>query len=359
MPFFEQVYYSNSITKWLCAFVLAILTYLVLLIIKKLGVYRLKKISALTRTDIDDFLVGLLDHTRHYFLIAISLLVALTSLRLPEGVKHIAYSVLIILLLIQVWYWGNEGLNFLIAKLIGRDKSLATSREAIQGTMPALRFLGQVILFSTILMVALDNFGFNVTTLLASLGVGGIAIALSLQTILGDLFASLSIVLDKPFHVGDFVVIENLNGTVEKIGLKTTRIRSLSGEQLIFANGDLLKSRIRNYQRMRERRIVFSFGVLYQTTAEQLKHIPGILKNIIEHQEKARFDRAHFLNFGDSSLNFEVVFYVLSPDYLDYMNIQQKINLALVESFEKEKIEFAYPTRTIFVEKFPLQRNGD
>jgi small-conductance mechanosensitive channel len=181
--------------------------------------------------------------------------------------------------------------------------------------------------------------------------VGSIAVALAIQNILADLFASLSIALDQPFVIGDFIIVDDYLGTVENIGLKTTRVRSLSGEQLVFANNDLLNSRIRNYKRMGERRVLFTFGVIYQTPIEQLEQISAWVKEIIQTHEQARFDRAHFKSFGDSALVFEVVYYVQSPDYNLYMDIQQAINLALMKRFEKNGIEFAYPTQTLFIAK--------
>jgi small-conductance mechanosensitive channel len=216
-------------------------------------------------------------------------------------------------------------------------------------TIGALRFIAKLVLWTAVLLLALDNLGLDITTLVAGLGVGGIAVALALQSVLGDLFASLSIVLDKPFVIGDFIIVGDFLGTVEHIGLKTTRVRSLSGEQLVFSNGDLLSSRIRNYKRMAERRIVFGFGVVYQTPAEQLEAIPGMVREFIESLEKTRFDRAHFKGFGNFSLDFEVVYYVLVPDYNIYMDIQQQINLALYRRFEQDGIEFAYPTQTLYV----------
>jgi small-conductance mechanosensitive channel len=199
--------------------------------------------------------------------------------------------------------------------------------------------------------LVLDNLGFNITTLVAGLGIGGIAVALALQNILGDLFASLSIVLDKPFVIGDFIIIDNYLGTIEHIGLKTTRIRSLSGEQLVFSNTDLLQSRIRNFKRMFERRVVFSIGVTYQTSADKLAKIPKMIKDIVESKDPVRFDRSHFKDYGDFSLNFETVYWVKSPEYNVYMDIQQAINLELYSKFEAEGIEFAYPTQTLFVTK--------
>ncbi len=178
---------------------------------------------------------------------------------------------------------------------------------------------------------------------------GGIAIALATQSILSDLFASLSILLDRPFEVGHFIIVGDHLGSVEKIGLKTTRIRSLSGELIIFGNNDLLQSRIRNFTHFQERRVVFKFGVLYGTPAEKLKKIPGMVREIIEKTDNTRFDRAHFMAFGDYSLLFEIVYYVLSPDYTEYMNIQEKINFAILERFEEEGIQFAFPTRTVHI----------
>lgn len=216
--------------------------------------------------------------------------------------------------------------------------------------MRALAFVAKFVIYSIVLLVALDNVpGVEITTLIASLGIGGVAVALAVQNILGDLFASLSISLDKPFVIGDFITVGDDAGQVEQIGLKTTRLRSISGEQLIFSNSDLLNSRVRNYKRMQERRIVFSFGVVYSTPAAQLEEIPRRVQEIIEQQENARFDRAHFKSFGNSSLDYEVVYYVLSNDYALYMTIQQAINLALYRLFQEQEIEFAFPTRTVYV----------
>ena len=211
-----------------------------------------------------------------------------------------------------------------------------------------------------ILLLILENVGVDVTALIAGLGVGGIAVALAAQNILGDLFSSMSIVLDKPFVLGDFIIVGDMMGTVEKIGLKTTRVRSLSGEQLIFSNSDLLGSRIRNFKRMQERRIVFSIGVAYDTPAEKLTAIPGMLRAAVEAQEPVRFDRAHFAKFGDSALIYEVVYFVLKPDYNLSMDIQQAINLRLFREFADRQIEFAFPTQTLhlFHESTPGQSPG-
>ena len=218
-------------------------------------------------------------------------------------------------------------------------------------TLNVLNFIGKIVLWSLVLLLVLDNLGVNITALVAGLGVGGIAVALAVQTILGDLFASLSIVLDKPFVVGDFLIVGDLLGSVEYVGLKTTRLRSLSGEQLVFSNSDLLSSRIRNYGRMYQRRVVFNLGVTYQTPRDKLIKIPEIVRAAIEQQDKTRFDRSHFKEYGDFALVFESVYYVEGPDYNEYMDIQQAVNLQVHEQFEQQGIEFAYPTQTLFVQK--------
>ena len=220
-------------------------------------------------------------------------------------------------------------------------------------TLVAMRNTWGWVLFGAIwalaLLFGLDQLGFDVTALVAGLGIGGIAVALAVQNILGDLFASAAIVLDKPFMVGDFIVVGTNAGTVEKVGLKTTRVRSLSGEQLVFTNAQLLNSQIRNFKRMQERRIAFSIGVTYETPLEKLRQIPAWLKAAVESRPQARFDRAHFKEYAEFSLAFEIVYYVLSADYAVYMDRQQAINLALFEKFAAEGVAFAYPTRTLYI----------
>jgi small-conductance mechanosensitive channel len=202
-----------------------------------------------------------------------------------------------------------------------------------------------------VLLLVLDNLGVNITALVAGLGVGGVAVALAVQTILSDLLSSLSIALDKPFVIGDFLMVGDMLGSVEYVGLKTTRLRSLSGEQLVFSNTDLLGSRIRNFGRMYERRVAFNLGVTYQTTREQIRKVPAIIREAIETQDRTRFDRSHFKEYGAYSLNFESVYYINGPDYNQYMDIQQAINLTIHEGFEREGIDFAYPTQTLVLQQ--------
>ena len=216
-----------------------------------------------------------------------------------------------------------------------------------------LSFAAQVAVWSLALLVALQNLGFEITALVAGLGIGGIAIAFALQNILGDIFCSVAIILDKPFAVGDFIIVGDQMGVVENIGIKTTRVRSIWGEQIVFSNADLTSSRIRNYKQMKERRITFTLGVVYETPVEKLERISGILRDAITSAPLTRFDRAHFKKYGDFSLDFEIVYFVLNPDYNVYMDIQQKINLAILRRFQAEGIAFAYPTREVIIRKEP------
>jgi small-conductance mechanosensitive channel len=230
-----------------------------------------------------------------------------------------------------------------------QSRNLETAADKVT-TIRAVSFIARLMIFAIAGVLILDNIpGVQITALIASLGIGGIAIALAVQNILSDLFASLSIVLDKPFVIGDFIIVDSYLGTVEYIGLKTTRVRSLSGEQLIFSNNDLLTSRIRNYKRMAERRVVFSIGVTYQTSYEVLSQIPSWIKEIIDGQDAARFDRAHFQGYGDFALQFEIVYYVLDADYNRYMDLQQRINLEIYRRFEEAGVSFAYPTQTLYL----------
>jgi small-conductance mechanosensitive channel len=343
----EQQFYHNTVQNWLIALavMLAVVigSYIIIALLRR----RLKKIAVKTKTDIDDLVVDILQRTKFLFLLIFSLFIASRILDLPDKVAGFAVTVFNLSLLLQSAVWGIGVINFITEKY---KKQKLQEDAASATTFSALGFVGKLVLWSLVLLMALDNLGFDITALVAGLGISGIAIALAVQNILGDLLASLSIVMDKPFVLGDFIIVDNHLGSVEHVGLKTTRIRSLSGEQLIFSNNDLLNSRIRNFKRMAERRVVFGLGVTYQTPADKLKKIPVIIRETIEARESIRFDRAHFKDFGDFSLNFEIVYWIVSPDYTLYMDIQQEINLELYNRFAQESIEFAYPTQTLFVE---------
>ena len=251
-------------------------------------------------------------------------------------------------LVVQLGLWATAALTMFLT--LRRAQQLVADPSTV-AAIDLVGFLVRLVVWAAVLLVLLDNLGVNVTTLIAGLGVGGIAVALAAQNILGDLFSSLSIVFDKPFVVGDFIIVGDFLGSVEHVGLKTTRLRSLSGEQLVFSNTDLLNSRVRNYGRMFERRVVSSLRVTYRTPADKLARIPAMIREIAEREQKLRFDRAHFQALAESALLFEYVYYILTPDYNFYMDVQQRINIALFERFAAEGIEFAYPTQTVLVSR--------
>ncbi|HUO84196.1 MAG TPA: mechanosensitive ion channel family protein [Thermoanaerobaculia bacterium] len=346
MEWLEWTLLDNSVRAWLTTLSIIIGSLLVVGLFKLLFIPRLRRAHQ-TETPVDDFLYSLTLRTRLFLLLFVIAFFAIrplsVSLMAVRGLRVLA----IIAAFLQIGLWSVTAIEFWLERY--RHKRLASDAAAVT-TLGAIGFVSKLALWVVLVLLTLDNLGIDVTALIAGLGIGGVAIALATQNILGDLFASLSIVIDKPFIIGDFIVVGEYRGTVEHIGLKSTRIRSLSGEQLVFSNSDLLESRIRNFKRMQERRVVFEFGVVYQTPASALERIPGMVRRLIEEVGETRFDRAHFKGFGDSSLDFEAVYFVLDADFNRYMDTQQTINLGLVRVFEAEGLEFAYPTRTLYLE---------
>jgi len=284
-----------------------------------------------------------------FFLILSVFIASLMLTNLSERERTVFKTLMNLALILQ----SAVLLSYILRAWIFRYLARKSKRDATSlGALSIFNFVTQVLVWTVALIITLDNMGYEVTTLMAGLGIGGIAVAMAMQSILGDLFASLSIVLDKPFVTGDFIAFDNYTfaGNVENIGIKTTRIRSLTGEQIVCSNNDLLNTRIRNFKRMRERRVVFSVGVVYQTPSEKLEKIPQLIREAVEWQSFTRFDRAHFQKYGDFALIYEVVYFVLNPDYNLYMDIQQGINLDIYQRFQKEQIEFAYPTQTLLVQ---------
>jgi len=348
MQVLDTVYYDNTVQAWLIAAAIGVAVTLGLNLFVAILARRLRTISERTSNDIDDIAVSVIDHTKFLFLLFLGVWAGSRALVLPSVIHWAIRLFGVIAVVLQVAAWGSVAISS------GIRRQVRLKLEADPGTATAMNALGFILrltLWVLLILAALDNLGVEIMPLLAGLGVGGIAVALALQNVLGDLFASLSIVLDKPFVIGDFIVVGDKAGTVENVGLKTTRVRSLSGEQLVFSNSDLLSSRIQNFKRMVERRILFAIGVTYQTPREKLARIPAMIRESVESQENVRFDRAHFKEFADSSLNFEIVYFVLSREFGDYMNVQQTINLEIMSRFEAENIGFAYPTRTLFLER--------
>lgn len=341
---------GNMFSSWLIGLIVAIVAYQVLKYLRAFLSRHLHQSRNYTESwGLTRFLGVIIDATANWFLLMTCIYAGFQFVDLPARQTQLINSLPVLNFFLQLSVWVKKSVEFKLEQLISRKKALK-DRQQLSTIATPVKFVILFGVWSLILLTALDNLGVNITALVAGLGIGGVAVALAVQSTLGDLLAALTIAFDKPFIVGDFIVTGNMMGTIEKIGLKTTRVRSLGGEELIFPNQDLLGSRIQNFKRMQERRVVFTFGVLYQTPVEKLREIPPILHAIINAMDHCRLDRAHFFKFGDSSYDFEVVFYVLSPDYNIYMDCQQQINLALVERFEKESIKFAYPTQTIYFE---------
>lgn len=343
----SRTYLGNSAESWFWALGAAIVLALVFNFILKRLVRGFAGLAEKTETDLDDLVSALLGKTSIVLIIIFSVYVATFFLDLTQQVREFRKSVVIICLLLQVGLWGGGFIDYYVAKKLSK---IASGSGASITHIRSLGFLAKSVLWIILVILTIDNLGFDPTTIIAGLGVGGIAVALALQNVLGDLIASLSIIFDKPFEVGDFIVIDSMSGDVEHIGLKTTRLRSLSGEQLVLSNNDLLQSRIKNYKRMDTRRILFSLGIVYETSYEDLARIPRLIKEIIDAEPKANFVRAHFSSYGDFALNYDIVYFVLTPSFDDYMDTQQNVNLEIFRKFSEEGIEFAYPTRKIFLD---------
>lgn len=339
---------GNSLQSWAIAIAVAIALYSVLTLTRRVVVKRLTRLNETLNYHWNRALTALLTSTRAFFLFFISISTAAEILELPPRASKILTNVAFLTLMVQLCLWGTAAIRSWVEFDIREN---AVGDGARTQSMRAIGFLTTILLYIVVVLWGLDNFGVNITTLVAGLGVGGIAVALAAQNILGDLFASLTIVLDKPFVYGDFIAVGDFKGTIEHVGLKTTRVRSQSGEQLIFPNSDLLQSRIRNFKRMQQRRVCFKFGVAYETPIEMLRAIPEQVRKTIEAKDLVHFERAHFINFGDSSLEFEVVYWILDPDYLKYMDTHQAVNLEILQAFTERKIDFAYPTQVVHLKK--------
>jgi small-conductance mechanosensitive channel len=349
MEILKYRFLDNSLGQYLLALAVFAGLFLLLKIFRLIVVKKLKRITAKTKTEFDDFLVEVIESIGWLFYFLISLYLAVQFLTLPLFAEKIVYWALLIVVVYYLAKAVQKFIDYGFKKIL--NKGEREDKKFDPSALKVLSKLIKVVLWLLAIIIVLENFGYNISAIAAGLGIGGLAIAFALQNILSDIFASFSIYFDKPFQSGDFIIVGSDMGVVKKIGIKSTRIQTLQGEELVISNKQLTEERIHNYKKMSKRRIVFSFGVVYETPVEKLRKIPAIVKEIIDKVELADLDRAHFRDFGDFSLNFEVVYYLESGDYNTYMDVQQKINLALKERFEKEGIEFAYPTQTVFVNK--------
>jgi small-conductance mechanosensitive channel len=349
--FLNQTWLGNTIQDYLIVLGVFISAVIVITIFKVVILSRLRKWAGSTETKLDDLLIRGLEKSIVPVLYILSFYLSVKTLSLHPKAENAIDVVSVILITFFIIRMITATFRFGLDSYIKRK---ATAEEEAERRIKQLRGITAIVNFLIYVLgfiFLLDNLGFEITTIIAGLGIGGIAIALAAQAILGDLFSYFVIFFDRPFEIGDFIVIGEFRGNIEHIGIKTTRVRSLSGEQLVFGNSDLTNSRIQNFKRMDRRRVVFKLGVTYQTPAEKLEEAVMIVKKIIIDHPDVTYDRGHFASFGAFSLDFEFVYYVLSNDYKQYMDIQQDVNLRVFREFEKRGIEFAYPTQTLFINK--------
>jgi small-conductance mechanosensitive channel len=332
---------DNDLDAWLRALVTLLVTLTILPLVTGLIRAWRRRLTPHTPPKVFiaiDLAAALLERTRRLFIWGVALWLGSRHLTFPSRLERWLTVTLVALLWMQAAFWAMRAVRYGIDL---RRRSGVGPATLLQGSMEVIMFSAGVIVWTVAVLLALDNLGVQIKPLLAGLGIGGIALALAVQTVLADLLASLSIALDKPFGLGDFLGVDAFQGTVEHIGIKSTRLRSLDGEQIVLSNSDVLKSRVRNYGRMRERRALFTLGVDYDTPVAQLAAIPRAVREIIEATPDTRFDRCHLMKCGDRALQFEVVYYVTKADYNLYADTQQRINLRILERFRAMEVSFA------------------
>ena len=332
---FAEVFLGNSLWQWTIAGSIATLTLLALLLFRRLVNVQYERLATTPHTEMMELPLKVLSRTTLPFMLIAALFAGLQALVLPPKLTALAWTVFTIAAFWQAGLWGSTAV---LAWLGQRAQREMMANRAVASTLGIIGFIARVTIWSFVVMLTLDNLGVEIKPLLAGLGIGGIAVALAVQNVLGDLFASLAITLDRPFVVGDALEIDNFSGTVEYIGVKSTRLRSVTGEQIIIPNANLMNSRMRNYSRLRERRVVLPISVSIDTPPEKLARIPAIIRSLVDEHPNTRFERAHLTKIGSNAFDFETVYYVTVADYNRHMDIQQSIFLKLLESFEREEI---------------------
>jgi small-conductance mechanosensitive channel len=341
---------SNGLSEYTYAIGVFLVSLLVLRFFKYVFIKKLEKFFAKTATDFDDIVLRGIDAIGWPFYILLSFYFGIRFLTLPGWIDNFVTYVIIIVGTYYAVKFIQIIINYALRKIIEKREK----QEGEDADTSMIDLLGKIlkaVLWVVAALLILTNLGYNIGPLVAGLGIGGIAIAFALQNVLTDIFASFSIYFDKPFQKGDYIVVGADSGTVKNIGIKSTRIQTLQGEELVMSNKELTETRVRNYKKMKRRRIAFSFGVTYETSVVHMKKIPGIVDTIFKNINVADLDRVHFKEFADSSLNYEVVYFLNSKEYKVYMDTQQIINLAIKAAFEKERIDMAYPTRTVYMKK--------
>lgn len=348
LPFVGEV----NLTPYVAAGVVFIALTAIFWLVRKVVILRLQALSEKTSTDVDDVLIDAVSSIHAWYYTLVALYAALTLLTLPHGVDMFMRAVFWFVTVWQAIETATCFIDYATKRFLEKDEDgdgVTDPASATASDMVTL--LAKIVLWVFGVIFVFSNLGIEVTSLVAGLGIGGIAVAFALQGILSDLFSSFSLYFDKPFRVGDYIVIGQDSGTVEKIGIKTTRIRTLQGEELVVSNAELTTTRVQNFKKLKERRVSFKFGILYETPKEKVKEVNAIIEEIFKRVMGGRLDRVHFTGFGDSALLFEVVYYVESNDYVDYLDIQEQMNHELLERFADKGIEFAYPTQTVYTKK--------
>lgn len=346
----ERTWLGITGLQWLAALVILLALTPTLMLVRRTVARRLRNYAVRSTSDLDDVIADLVERTRGWFFALIGLRLATVTLDLPERWDQRAHTALIIGGMIQGGLWASTVVRYLVDRRFARHvQAEGASRQVTPIAQTLLRLAGLVLVWTVVLLVVLSAFGINITALVAGLGIGGVAVALAVQQVLGDILASISIIVDKPFQPGDFIAVGQVSGTVRRIGVRSTVLASLSGEELVLSNNDLLSSRIQNFTRMQERRVVFRVGVVYTTSQELIERLPGLLRAAIERRQQVRFDRATLVNLGESGLEYEVVYIVLSADYNLYTQIHQQLLFELLREMRELGYEFALPSRTLYV----------
>lgn len=349
--FKEIMYFGNSVYDYVIALGIFIASLLVLKFVQVVIIARLKKMAKKTTTDLDDTVISIFTGIKPPFYFLIALYVSITYLTFSGWAEKIFYIFLIFIVVYEIIRAFEKVVDYGLSKYLNKSDEGVKTKVQNKAMINAVKLTAKIVLWSIGLLVILSNLGVNVTSLIASLGVGGIAVALALQNVLGDIFSSFSIYIDKPFQIGDFIMIGTDAGTVERIGLKSTRIRTLRGDELVVSNKELTTARVQNLKKMEKRTYSFSVNIVYETQPEKLEKISQIVKNIVTEVEHVEFLRCHFSDFGDSGLTYDIAYQVDSPDYDLYMDIKQSINFGILKAFKTEGIEFAYPTQVIYTKK--------
>ena len=345
----EAVLFGNTVMQYIEALAIAVGTFVAAKVVYFLMKNVIGVLVAQTRSTFDDAMLDKAEEPLVALVAVIGLYFGITRLALDGARVWVDQGAYFLTAVILTWL-GIRAID-VFAKHWLLPMAKKTRPQIDDRFVPIIDTLLKFVLVVFSSIMVLSHFGYNVNALVAGLGVGGVAIAFALQNILADIFASFSILFDKPFKEGDFIVIDGDSGTVRKIGIKSTRLKALTGEEVVISNKELTESRVHNFKKMKDRRVAFEFGVVYGTKTEKINKIPGMVKKIINAISLAKADRVHFKKFGNSALVFEVVYYIDDNDYAKYMGIQEKINVGIKKAFEREKIEMAFPTQTVYVKK--------